>query len=226
MAANAIPTPAELRDRCILASIVHAVMNARFPQLSHEQAWDGSNYNVQDSEGSRGTVSFQGDDAFCAAFFLDTSERNPFRSGTEAQPTERLLGAPHRIVQLAQTETFQYLLQDWKGQPRPIVTAAFWGVGGDSGAAEPWPQVIQHGASLIQRQCLPIRAAWDDWKRAYEMSDPELSLAKELFDRRRKVSGPVKLTSSEEAELANFAAEGDGLAECLESLAEVQIVKA
>lgn len=41
-------------NRCILASIAHAIMNGKYELLSSEQSWDDMNYLFQDFEGVRG----------------------------------------------------------------------------------------------------------------------------------------------------------------------------
>ena len=45
-----------LYERCVMASIAHAVMVGEYGLLSAEQSWDGSNYNFQNMEGIRGEI--------------------------------------------------------------------------------------------------------------------------------------------------------------------------
>ncbi len=218
-----LPTLTQLREGCLIASIVHGIMVTRFPEVSHEQTWDGENYNIQDSMGSRGTISFQ-QDVFCAAFFDAESPRNPEHSGKPPRASEFLLGAPVRLVHLATSETFQYLLQEWKGEPTPIITAAFWGFETNSAACEPWKAVFKNGARLISRQMLDRDAALAEWKLAYEMSDSEITLARNLVDLRLVATGPITLTDVQRSQLEEAAETGGGMDESRESLAEIQIV--
>lgn len=80
---NCIPwKPDELKDGCILASLAHAIMVAKYPFLANEHSWDGANYSVQDSEGQRGTITFL--NGICvAAFRNDNSERIAWKERAE-----------------------------------------------------------------------------------------------------------------------------------------------
>lgn len=42
-------------------------MVVHYPDLSSEHSWDGMNYNVQDSSGGRGTITFDG--SYCVGAF-------------------------------------------------------------------------------------------------------------------------------------------------------------
>ncbi|NQM54640.1 hypothetical protein HO404_02185 [Streptococcus suis] len=82
-----------LYEGCYLASISCAVMSAKFPELSFEHSWDGTNYSVQDGFGSRGTITFQ--NTFCVgAFRSDNSKRLnipvPYSNFFDNCPTELL----------------------------------------------------------------------------------------------------------------------------------------
>ncbi|MGG4154302.1 hypothetical protein [Peribacillus muralis] len=48
-----------LWNGCILASIAHAIMVTEYPDFFYEHSWDDNNYNVQDGQGTRGTISFK-----------------------------------------------------------------------------------------------------------------------------------------------------------------------
>src|SRR5690348_9136227 len=63
-----------LWEGCILASIAHAIMVAHYPELSNEQSWDDINYNIQDSSGARGTITFH-PNYYAGAFRNEFSER-------------------------------------------------------------------------------------------------------------------------------------------------------
>jgi hypothetical protein len=114
----------------VLGAITHAVFLCRCPDLSYEQSWDGGNYNVQDSAGSRGTIAFcQG--KFVGAFFYESSNRNPFRCRMQPDASRFLRGMPEELKPLAYNETLQYLVQEFEESKVPIVTSAFWGMGKD-----------------------------------------------------------------------------------------------
>ncbi|OUB16011.1 hypothetical protein BK708_24175 [Bacillus thuringiensis serovar yunnanensis] len=48
----------QLWKGCVLNSIAHAINVAHCPDFSHESSWDGFNYNMQDSQGRQGTITF------------------------------------------------------------------------------------------------------------------------------------------------------------------------
>lgn len=209
----------------MLASIAHAIFTCRCPNLSYEQSWDGYNYSVQDSAGSRGTISFV-EAGFVAAFFLDESGRNPFRSRVIYSPDDLFAGIPDELRRLAEEETLQYLLEDFDGRSVPLATAAFWGDGSSRliCSADPWDVTLAHGAHLVDRQLLDMESALASWTTEFELHPWEVTLVRKLYDRRAvgKVrSITVDLT---DRELLKRSAAGDeGWKECRESLAEVGI---
>jgi hypothetical protein len=186
----------DLSQGCILATIAHAIWLIKHPELVHEQSWDGSNYNVQDTMGSLGTITF-GSEGTVAAFFDVHSPRNPFRSGTGHALAELLAGMPASLRALAERETLQYLLQEYKGTTQPVITAAFWSEGESVVAAEQWDQVLSNGAHLAKLQLLGA-AALGEWQKLYKFNSREFELVRSLFS--RKMSNPdetVILTASE-----------------------------
>ena len=48
----------DLYKGCMLAAIAHAIMTAYYPEGANEHSWDEMNYSVQDSAGTRGTITF------------------------------------------------------------------------------------------------------------------------------------------------------------------------
>lgn len=182
---------------CVLSTIVHAVWLVRHPELAHEQSWDGLNYNVQDTMGSLGTVTF-GTEGTVGAFFDSHSPRSPFRTGARRESSELLARMPAPLRALADGETLQYLLQEFDGEVQPIITAAFWTEADDLVAAEPWEDVLTNGGHLIQTQLLEPAAALKEWQKHYSLSPGQGELIWSLFS--RKMADPhdkVLLTDSE-----------------------------
>lgn len=182
-----VPDRKQLWSGAILASIVHAIMMVEYSDISHEQSWDGMNYSVQNSMGSRGTITFSGDKVV-GVFFDEDSPRNPFNADTGYDLDNLLKGIPTDLRSLAQEEALQYVLQEYKGKDVPVITAAFWSEGGDLAAAEPWPQVFNHGAHLIRIQLMDTEEALARWKEEYEMSPLQVTLARSLY--KRKMAAP------------------------------------
>ena len=133
--ANSFPEQRLIWPGAILGSIAHAIFVCRYPDLAHEQSWDGANYNVQDSAGSRGTIAFS-ESSFVAVFFYEGSNRNPFRSKSSYTLERFFAGLPEDLKAVANEEALQYVLQEFGGSTVPIITSAFWGDGkGDQVAA-------------------------------------------------------------------------------------------
>jgi len=220
---NEFPKFDTLRRGAILGSIVHAVMLCRYPELSHEQSWDGTNYSIQDSMGSRGTIAFRGAKAV-GVFFDKNSPRNPFLSKEPYDPDRFFRGMPGDLLPLAGEEALQYVLDEYKGKTSPIITAAFWTEGESLAAAEEWPPVFDNGAHLIRIQLMDTNTALQEWRAQYEMSAEQVALAQTLFQRKIAArEGPVELAADERQFLAGQAESPDGLDEALESLKEIGI---
>ncbi|HLL02562.1 MAG TPA: hypothetical protein VK539_18415 [Myxococcaceae bacterium] len=217
------PERQRLWEGVILGSVIHAIMVARYPELAHEQSWDGTNYNVQDSMGSRGTVSFSGN-RVVGAFFDAKSPRNPFQSDGAYDVTKASRKMPSEHRRLAEGETFQYLLQEYQGKTVPIVTAAFWNEGPRLTAAEPWRLVYENGAHLLRRQLMEMDMALAEWRQAYGMSAPQFELARKLFEQKILNPGAPIVLSVDESLVVQAGAQGpEGLDTSRESFAEIGI---
>ena len=213
----------------LLASIAHAVFVARAPFMAHEQSWDGQNYNVQNSEGSRGTIAFGEDkNCFVAIFYLQTSGRNPLKKGLHEmnEATTFVRGVPDHLKALLQ-EALQYVLQDVPGHAVPVITAAFWSDLSSSRvtAGEPWSDVVKHGAVLVRNQTLPADVAIKRWASDFEFTTAQTAFTDALFKRRlTTANGVVHLTSAEAQQVRSMADGDAGFQACRESLSEIGIV--
>jgi hypothetical protein len=174
-------TKKQLWKGCILASIAHAIMVAHYPDLSNEHSWDGINYNVQDNAGSRGTITFHHDN-FVAAFRNDNSNR--FIMGSLLD--EYFIGVKKEIVELANTETLQYLLEkvDGDGQITPVISTAIWGSGNKLFSGDTFDEMLRCGGFLLKKQVLDLNSAIEAWNKYYDMSKQQLELLKSIYDRK------------------------------------------
>ncbi|MEI5906673.1 hypothetical protein WAK64_06330 [Bacillus spongiae] len=183
----------QLWEGCILASIAHAIMVAHYPELANEHSWDDINYNVQNSSGGRGTITFH-TNYVVGAFRNEDSER-------ESNYTVALNyfnGAPQEVIDVAVNESLQYLLDDIHGSVAPVITTAFWGNKGGSNSNDNDEEFIKNGGFLIERQALNIEVAINEWIEDYYMTESQVSLLHSLFE--RKISNPndkIMLTESE-----------------------------
>lgn len=184
---------------CILASIAHSIFIATNVELANEQSWDGRNYNIQDTMGSVGTVTFTNDDVI-GAFFDPHSPNNASSSSRNYDFRTFLSQMPDGLRQIAVEDTLQYLLQDYHGSIVPMLTTTFWSDGGVLVSAEPWDRVLENGAHLIQVQLSETDVAVQQWAAHYGLSDPQQALLRSLAA--RKVSAPdtpIRLTDDEKS---------------------------
>ncbi|MBT2701221.1 hypothetical protein J7E79_28490 [Bacillus sp. ISL-40] len=183
----------QLWEGCILASIAHAIMVAHYPEFSHEQSWDDINYNVQDSSGTRGTITFH-PNYLVGAFRNDNSER----LSENIDALDYFIDAPEEAKTLAVNETLQYVLDDVDGKTAPVVTTAFWGNCDGIYSKDKFEDFIENGGFLIERQVTDIKTAINEWKEDYEMSETQVNLLQSVF--KRKISnstGDIVLTEDE-----------------------------
>ena len=205
---------------CILASIAHAIMVAHYPDESNEHSWDGLNYSVQDSAGARGTISFS-KDYYVAAFRDDNSERlNKKISVNEYK--KYFTGASNEIVELANEEALQYLLEEVNDNIEPLITTAFWGNETEAFSNDTFNEIYNNGGFLIERQLLDIEDAFNSWKEYYEMTDQQYNLLKDIYKRKIENHNKILIMSNEEIGMIGTYDE-EGLRESKISFNEIGI---
>lgn len=188
------------RDRLwrgvILATIGHALWIAANPQFSYELSWDGINYNRQDSQGTRGTITFASR-GVVGVFRDDHSRRIPWQQRTPYTLNSFFAGIPPNLMELAHEETLHYMLDTHNGQVSPVITAAFWSDEQQITAAEPWPSVLEHGGHMITIELMTTEAGIAAWQAQYRWNDAETRLFASLFTRCMRMEEPVAVTSEE-----------------------------
>jgi hypothetical protein len=187
-------TVEQLWQGSLLASIAHAIAVARFPTTANEQSWDGLNYSVQDSMGSRGTICFavgkDGKPVRCGgAFFANKSPRRKLTDGWPQDPFTHFDGCNEPELGLVR-EAFLYLLESFHGEGRPWVTSGFWTDAGRLVSQDDEAEFLQHSGRLLERQLLPIEAAVGQWSAAFSLSGVETDMLRALYH--KKVTKPTK----------------------------------
>lgn len=203
----------------MLASIAHAIMVAHFPESANEHSWDGMNYSVQDSAGTRGTITFH--PQYCVAAFRN-EQSNRITTG-ETNAEKHFQGAPPPIIELAEVETLQYLLDDIKGNVSPVITTAFWGVDQHIFTSDKYESMIENGGFILETHVLDLVAAIDAWVEYYDMNEKQITLMKSIYE--RKVSNPgdkIRLTDAEIALIGS--GESEGLIESKISFEEMGVI--
>jgi len=171
--------------------------------------------------GSRGTITFA-EEGTVGVFFDAHSPRSPFLSGTDYDLRSFFTGMSDELFSLVQQEALQYVLDDYRGALVPIITAALWSAEECLAAAEPWREVVTHGAHLVRIQVMEPDAAMVEWQQEYEMPSSQATLMRSLFHRRIAIpSSPITLADSERDIVTS---EGDeGLDQSRELLAAIGI---
>ncbi|PEC50242.1 hypothetical protein [Bacillus sp. AFS096315] len=207
----------QLWEGCILASIAHAIMVAHYPDISHEQSWDGFNYSVQDSSGTRGTITFH-PNFLVGAFRNENSER----ALEYINAIEYIKDAPEKAKEVASEEALLYLLDEIDGKTVPVITTAFWGNLDEIYSHDTYEDFIKNGGFLIERQIDNMENAINEWEEEYEMSETQIVLLKSIF--KRKIENPTKEIVLSEKEIQMIGSEDEeGLSESRISFEELGI---
>ncbi|MGZ4828903.1 MAG: hypothetical protein ACXVKH_04730 [Candidatus Angelobacter sp.] len=177
-------------------------------ELANEQSWDGTNYNIQDTQGSLGTLSFA-KEGVVGAFFDLHSPRNPLTSTIAYDLNARLVEMPPDLRNVAEREALQYLIQDFEGADVPVITAIFWEEGGRLVSTEPWSAVLSNGAHLIETQIQPEAEAINTFRAHYDFSQTQIELLQSIFARKAAAGdAPLILTAEDKAALSKEGSEG------------------
>jgi hypothetical protein len=206
----------QLWKGCILAGLAHAIMVAKYPLMANEQSWDNLNYSVQDSSGQRGTVSFARQKCV-AAFRNDNSERI-----NEIIDLERFfLGAPSDIVDLANKEALQYLLDEVEGKIKPLITTAFWADDSNIHMNDSVEEMFVNGGNLIAYQLMDTEMAIAAWKETYDMNEEQIQLLKSIYE--RKIENPDSPIILSQQEIRLLGEDDEGLEESRISFEEMGV---
>jgi hypothetical protein len=198
----------DLHEGCVLATIAHAVASLSYPELAAEQSWTGPSYNVQDSAGTLGTITFHAAGIFGAFFDVRSS-----RAARANEVTAHLDDTPEPLL-VARDETLQFLLQDVDGRVQPVITSAFWSEADLLASWEPWASVRAHGAHLIDRQLAGGDAPPESWQLAQSLTDAQLELVRRIHQHRR-------LNDEDHAAIARYTRAARDA--CIEVLAQIGI---
>ncbi|AEB75047.1 hypothetical protein [Clostridium botulinum] len=174
----------ELWNGCILASIAHAIMVSHYREIANEHSWDGINYSIQDSEGTRGTITFN-NDCYVGVFRNDRSERLNKIEISKIH-SEYFIGAPNSIKQLADKEALQYVLQNINNEIIPLITTAIWGNNKQGFSNDSLEDFMDNGGFLIENQMMNTEDSIREWKEYYDMTEAQCNLLKNIYNRKIK----------------------------------------
>ncbi|MES2208315.1 MAG: hypothetical protein V4525_16145 [Pseudomonadota bacterium] len=208
-------TQQQLYHGALLGTIAHAVWVAKEPLLAAMQSWHGHTYLLNDMSGTIATITFDNEHVV-AVFFDANSSRNPIASNQRYKIETYFEGLPDGVLQSLKAKALDFMLQDYHGETRPIVTAAFWseGRGNETNdneliASEPWDQLWSNGAHIISTQLLNLEQALAAWKDEFTFSSEQLACVKSLYQRKvLSKEAVISLTEQEKNVLASTNQEG------------------
>ena len=206
--------PKQLYEGCIQAALTHAIAVGMYPELNHEHSWDGINYCTNDSQGCRATITFH--DKYIVAVF-QAAEKVDWN----ADALDFFSGAPKEIIEIAEKEALQYVLDDIDGIVKPIITAAFWGTWDKLNSVQSFDSIVENGGHIIRSQLLPRNDAMDEWRNYYDLDSNQISLIQKLFNAKIGSNDESFVLHDDEIKLLY----GD-LDESLVSLRELNIFRA
>ena len=206
--------PKQLYEGCIQAALTHAVAVGMYPELNHEHSWDGINYCTNDSQGCKAAITFHSKYIIAVFQAVDKVDRH-------AEALDFFDGAPKEIIEIAEKEALQYVLDDVDGIVKPVVTAAFWGTWDKLNSVQSLDSIVENGGHIIRSQLLPYQDAMDEWRDYYNLDSKQISLIQKLFN--AKIGSNDDLFVLQDAEIKLLYGDSD---ECLVSLGELNIFRA
>ncbi|MEA4827262.1 MAG: hypothetical protein VB130_11610 [Clostridium sp.] len=210
----------KLWEGCILASIAHAIMVAHYPEIANEHSWDGINYNVQNSEGARGTITFS--DYYIAGAFRDDNSERLIGKNKIISYSGYFKDAQKEIKKMVEQETLQYLLNNINGTIAPLITTAFWGNDRDIFSSDPYEVFTDNGGFLIERQLMGIDMAIEEWKEYYDMTQQQCDLLRVIYKQKITQPNQILCLTSQEIDMIDSNDE-EGLYESKISFGEIGI---
>lgn len=215
------PSTERLRNGAILTTIAHALWVVANPTFAYELSWDGKNYNRNNSQGARGTVTFA-EEGVVGLFYDLHSERSPYRHNASFDMQKYLAPMPAHLRVIAQQETMWYLVDEYQGNKIPVVTTAFWSIGNVLTAAETWEEVTKHGAHVVRLETIDEQTAMAELVRNYVFSATQIGAIRSVYLHRinsRNLPLAVK-----QNEIESFLVNGRaGIDDCMELLASIGI---
>lgn len=204
-----------LYQRCLMGSIIHAVMVGEYDLLAAAQSWDGSNYSFMDFEGVRGTISFTADQYVCVI-----QNFKNYITGEKEIISKLLNGAGDEICALAASEALLYLLVESDSGNTPAATAAFWGDQQNTYAnAEEGDLLIDSNESILPLICSEEEAR-RYWINDYEMNPEQAALAEKIYQQKLHTTSRLVLDNSIKEQLKSWY---ENIDDCIESLSEIGI---
>ncbi|KXY37454.1 hypothetical protein [Bacillus mycoides] len=207
----------QLWKGCILKSIANAIFVAHAPDFSHESSWDGFNYNMQDSQGGRGTITFHPD--YTIVCLQDV---NSERIDEWIDAENYFEGAPSEVIDIAKEEALQYVLEEVEGETVPFITAAFWIEESGAYSIDSFEEMEEHGGFLLEIPLLDLQSAIERLEEEYELTEEQIELLQLVYERKIKNPNEEMMLSKEEVAMIGTD-DSEGLEVSKESFEELNV---
>lgn len=205
----------DIYNKCLYASIAHAVMVGNYPLLSEEIAWDGSNYLFQNMEGVRGVIAFSNDFFMCGV-----QNQEKYEKGVNEIVHKLLDTAKEEIVKFAEEEIFPYFLIESENNDILALSTLFWLEDDLIVSCMIEEDVMKDSDNTL----LPYLYEFDDlkkyWQDYYEHSDEQLNFIGDLYQK-RLVCEEFQLDFADKEKLVKWF--GNNVKYCEQSLREIGI---
>ncbi len=209
-----------LWNGCILASIAHAIRILKSPIFAYEHSWDGNNYSLQDSAGTRGTISFSSD--FCTAAFRNEKSKRLFNYSQFINSYLKKGCFPKKIEQSMNHITFQYLLDNIDNFLQPVITTLFWCDKSYLYSFDNFNEMMENGGFILRNHIMDIENAFLAWEEEFEMNANQVKLLKKIYNIKTQNPFDKIIISKSEIDLLGEYDE-EGFSECRSCLNEINI---
>ncbi|MCR5737706.1 MAG: hypothetical protein K6G64_08665 [Eubacterium sp.] len=205
----------EIYQKCLYASVAHAVMVGKYDLLLDEIAWDEKNYLFQDMEGLRAVIAF-GENLFMCG--VQNRESKP-------EQKEKLIdmyfgGNERENVQYAEDEIFPYFLEEIENEDGISISALFWGDDTVILSKMDEKDIIKISGGIL----LPYLYNFSDlkkyWRDYYEASDEQFELIENVYQE-RLTKGQFDLKEKQKEKLKLWY--GDNINFCRQAFREIGI---
>ncbi len=208
-------TSKELYNYCLLRGISHAMWNGIFYELCYESSWDSYNYSMNNSQGSRGTITFKNNNVFGAFRNDDVDNIVNLEDDLKIVPSD--------LIQVAKTEALQYLLNNNEnGETVPIITTFLWYVGEKIYLSHSEDEFQELSGGFLEYMTDGMEAYVESLVEEFELTDSQLEFIKLVYD--RKISTPSEKVYFTKEEMTMVGIEdGYKLDEFFTSFSEMNI---
>ena len=182
--------PQKLYNGCIFMAVAHAVTVGEYPNFNYEHSWDGINYCMNNSQGCRGTITF--DKKYIIGVFQNISTKTPYQDAINY-----FKGAPEAIVELAKAEAFQYVLENRDGETKPYITAAYWGTWNELYSISEYDEFMKNSAYILDVQLMETQKALMACDDYYGLTNKQMDLILSLSKQRSQTDFSIPIILKE-----------------------------